>query len=134
MNWRDRANIIRRFYLGGDAVRLVRSRRAEAAQEVERTIEEGFRILLIDRGVALINAYHEAGETDEAFEALRRRAEALAVAAARLGQGREAIDDLILMAVRTEVEQMYDEGTAERLMVAFECGFGRTGRPRFRRV
>jgi hypothetical protein len=38
------------------------------------------------------------------------------------------------MAVRMEVEQMYDEGTAERLMVAFDSGFGRTGRPRFRRA
>jgi len=134
MNWCDRANIIRRFYLGRDVVRLVRWRRAEIALEVERTIKDGFRILLIDRGVSLINAYHEAGETDEAFEALRRSATALAVAAARVAQGREAIDDLILTAVRMKVEQMYDEGTAERLMVAFECGFGRNERPRLRKV
>jgi hypothetical protein len=134
MNWCDRVDMIRRFYLGRDAVRLVRSRRAEAAREVERTIEDGFRTLQIDRGVALIDAYHEAGETDTAFEALRRGANALAVAAARLEQGREAIDDLILVAVRMEIEQMYDAGTAERLMVAFECGLDRTGRPRFRRA
>jgi len=97
-------------------------------------IDEGFRILLIDRGVTLINAYHEEGETDLAFEVLRNRARDLAVASDRLGQSREAIDDLIFMAVWIKVEQMYDEGTAERLMVAFECGFGRTDRPRFRRV
>ena len=134
MNWCDRANIIRRFHRGRDTVGLVRWRRAEAMPEVERTIKDGFRMLLIDRGVSLINDYHEAGETDEAFEALRRNALALVLAADRVGQGREVIDDLILTAVRMKVEQMYDEGTAERLLVAFECGFGRTGRPKFLRV
>jgi hypothetical protein len=134
MNWRDRVDMIRRSYLGRDAVRLVRSRRTEAAREVERTIEDGFRTMLVDRGVALIATYHEEGETDMAFEALRSGANALAVAAARLEQDREAIDDLILVAVRLEIEPMYDAGTAERLMVAFECGLGRTGWPRIRRA
>jgi hypothetical protein len=101
---------------------------------VDRTTEGRFRIPLIDRGVALIDAYHDAGETDEAFEALRRGADDLAVASARPGRGREAIAYLILMPVRSEVEQMYDAGTAERLMVAFECGFGRGGRPGIRKA
>jgi len=70
MNWCDRANIIRRFYLRRDSSRLVRWRRDEIVQEVEHTIKGGFQILLIDRGVTLINAYHEAGETDEAFDGL----------------------------------------------------------------
>jgi hypothetical protein len=130
MGWRDRADVIRRFY----AVRLARSRRAEGTREVDRTIEGGFQAPLIDRGVALIAAYHEVGETDEAFEALRRRAGDLAVASAGPGRGREAIADPILMQIRTKVEQMYDAGTAERLMVAFERGFGRTGRPGSRRA
>jgi hypothetical protein len=84
--------------------------------------------------VALIAAYHEAGETDEAFEALRRRADDLIVASARPGRGRAAIAELILVQLRTEVEQMYDAGTAERLMVAFECAFGCTGGPGVRRA
>ena len=78
--------------------------------------------------LGLVWAYYEAGETDEAFEALSRRTHALAaVAIARLGQGREAIDDLILMPVRTRVQLMYGAGTAGRLIVAFERGCGRTG-------
>jgi hypothetical protein len=123
MNWRDRADMIRRFYLGRKAGRPVSSSWDEAGREIERTIDDGFRTLLIDRGVALIAAYFEAGETDEAFEALRRRANALAVAASRVGQGREVIDDRLLEAVEMRVDPMYDAATARRLMVAFECGF-----------
>jgi len=134
MNWRDRANMIRRFYLGRDAERRIRSKRADAGHDVDHTIDEGFRMLVIDRAVALINAYYEEGETDLAFEALCRRASDLAVASARLGESCETIDDRIFLAVWIKVEPMYDEGTAERLMVAFECGFGGTDRPRFRRV
>src|SRR5262245_54072840 len=130
MDWHDRADVIRRFY----AVWLARSRRAEAGWEVDRPIEDGFQVRLIDRGVALIAAYYEAGETDEAFEALRRRADDLAVASARLGRGREAIADLTLVQIRTKVEPMYDAETAERLMAAFEWGFGRSGRPGVRRA
>jgi hypothetical protein len=122
MNWRDRADMIRRFYLGRAAGRPVSSRRDEVGREVERMIDDGFRTLLIDRGVALIAAYYEAGETDEAFEALRRRANELAVASSRVGQGREAIDDRLLKAVETRVDPMYDAATASRLMAAFECG------------
>jgi hypothetical protein len=87
---------------------------------------------LVDRGVASIVTYHEAGETDEAFEALRHEAAALADAA-RLEPGREAIDDSILEPIRMRVELMYDEKTSERLMVAFACGCGPAGRPRSRR-
>jgi hypothetical protein len=128
MNWRDRADMIRRFYFRRDAGRPVSSCRDEAGREVERTIDDGFRTLLIDRGVALIAAYYEAGETDEAFEDLHCRANALAVAASRVGQGCEAIDDGLLEAVGMRVDPVYDAATARRLMVAFECGF----RPRHR--
>jgi hypothetical protein len=103
-------------------------------QEVEDTIEDGFRILLIDRGVALIVAYHAAGETDEAFDAFRRCGNSLAVAAARLGQNCEWVYDPIIEAVGAKIDQMYDEGTAERLMLAFECGLGRSKRPVSRRA
>jgi hypothetical protein len=123
MNCRDRVDIIRRFYLGRDAVRLVSSRRAWFMQQFDRTIEEGLQTLLIGRGMLLINAYYEAGETDEAFETLHRTARELAAAAAQLERDREAIVDLILGQIRTQVEPMYDAGTTERLMVAFECGF-----------
>jgi hypothetical protein len=119
MNWYDRAKLIRRFYLRRAAGRSVNSSRDEA----ERTIDDGFRALLIDRGVALIAAYFEAAETDEAFEALRRRANGLAVAASRSGRGREDVDDRLLEEVRMRVEPMYDAATAGRLMAAFECGF-----------
>jgi hypothetical protein len=98
-------------------------------QEAERTIDEGFRVVLVDRGVALITTYHEAGETDEAFEALRRRASALAAAAARLKQDRQVIDERIVGAIETAVEPMYDELTAMRLIAAFRCGFGYDGCP-----
>jgi hypothetical protein len=127
MSWRDRANVIRRFYAcrfnaEPDAWRLAGRRRAEAGREVQGGPEHGIRSSLVDRGVASIVGYHEAGETDEAFEALRQEAAALADAAARLGLGCEAIEELIFGPVRTRVHLMYDEKTAERLMVAFECG------------
>jgi hypothetical protein len=128
MNWGDRADMIRRFYFGRGV------RPAPAEQEIESTIEDGFRILLVDQGVALITAYHEAGETDEAFETLRRSASALAIAAARLKLGGELVDDQILGAIETRVEPMYDELTANRLIAAFRRGFGRSGCPRFGRA
>jgi hypothetical protein len=124
MNLRDRAAMIRRFYLRRGSDPRVCSSGAEAAQEAERTIEDGFRVLLVDRAVTLITTYHEAGETDEAFESLRRHARALAAAAARLDQVREVVDDQILGAIGTTVEPMYDELTAMRLIAAFRCGFG----------
>jgi hypothetical protein len=129
LNLRDRAAMIRRFYLRRGAERRVCSSGAEAVREAERTIEDGLRVLLVDRAVALITTYHEAGETDEAFEALRRRASALAVAAARLDQDRGVVDDRILGAIETTIEPMYDELTAMRLIVAFRCGLGAEGRP-----
>jgi hypothetical protein len=102
-------------------------------REAERTIADGFRVLLIDRGVALVAAYHEADETDEAFDDLRRGADALAVAARRMGRG-ETIGDWLLVPVRTSIELMYDEGTAERLIVALDRAFGRAPWPRRRVV
>jgi hypothetical protein len=124
MRLRDRTNMIRRFYLGRAAVQGVGSGRVKAVQEAERTIEEGFRTLLVDRGVDLVTTYHEAGETDEAFEALRCGASALAVAAARLEPDRGAVDDRIPVAIETIVEPMYDELTARRLIAAFQCALG----------
>jgi hypothetical protein len=115
--------MIRRFYLRRGAEPRVCSSGAEAVQEAERTIEDGFRVLLVDRGVAMITTYHEAGETDEAFEALRRRANALAAAAARLEPDPEVVDDRIFGAIATTIEPMYDELTAMRLIAAFRCGF-----------
>jgi hypothetical protein len=102
-------------------------------KETEGTIADGFRVLLIDRGVALVAAYHEAEETDEAFDDLGRGADALAVAARRTGRG-ETIDNWLLAPVRTSIELMYDEGTAERLIVALDRAFGRAPRPRRRVV
>jgi magnesium transporter len=90
---------------------------------------EGIQTVLVDRGMALIAAYHEAGETDEAFEALRRETVALADTAARVGQGREAIDDLILTPIRSKVEPMYDDQTSRRLMSVFERGCNSTVPP-----
>jgi hypothetical protein len=68
--------------------------------------------------------YHEAGESDEAFAALRLEAAALADAVARLDQGCVATGDSFLATVRMKVQLMYGATTAERLMVAFEwdCG------------
>jgi hypothetical protein len=68
MNLGNRAAMIRRFYRRRVAEQWVSSSGAEAVQEAERTIEDGFRILLVDRAVGLITTYYEAGETDEAFE------------------------------------------------------------------
>ena len=42
MNWRDRANMIRRFYLGRDAERRIRSRRADAGHDIDHAIDEAF--------------------------------------------------------------------------------------------
>jgi len=131
MNWRELAIVIRHYYIGKDTVRFERLRRAEAENEVTRTVEDGFRVLLIERSVALIAAYHEAGETDEAFEVFGRRVDTLAVAMARLMEDGDAIDELILEPVRSKVELMFDQGTAERLMAAFERNFRRTGQPGF---
>jgi hypothetical protein len=133
MRWRDRVNVIRRFYAEREASRLAVWRRAEAGRAVEDMPEDGIPSLWVDRGVAAIITYHESGESDEAFEGLRHEAAALG-AAARLEPGRKAIDDSFVGSIRMRVELMYDEKTAERLMVAFECGCGPGGRPRSRRA
>jgi hypothetical protein len=133
MRWRDRVNVIRRFYAEREALRLAGWRRAEAGREVEGLPEDGIRRRWVDRGVAAIISYHEAGESDQAFEALRHEAAALA-AATLPERGREAIDDSIFGPIRMRVELMYDDRTAERLVVAFECGCGPGGRPRSRRA
>jgi magnesium transporter len=79
------------------------------------------RTPLVERAVALIETYHEAGETDEAFDALRRETAALVDAAACIEPGR-AIDNPILESVRRKVEPMYDHQTSLRLLSAFEHG------------
>jgi hypothetical protein len=133
MNWLDRANVISRFYAKRDASQLVGWRRARAGREVEGVFEDSLRNL-VDQGVTSITTYHESGESDEAFAALRLEADALADAAARLEQGCVATGVSFLAEVRMKVGLMYDANTAKRLMVAFECGCGPAGQPRSRRT
>ena len=133
MNWLDRAIAIGRFYAEREVSQLVGWRRARAGRGVEGKLEDSLRDL-IERGVTSITTYHEAGESDEAFAALRLEAAALADAAARLEQGCVATSDSFLATVRMKVQLMYGATTAERLMVAFECGCGPAGRPRSRRT
>jgi hypothetical protein len=133
MNWLVRVNAIRRFYAEREVSQLVGWGRARAGQEVEGKLEGSLRDL-IERCVTSITTYHEAGESDEAFAALRLEAAALADAAARLEQGCVATGDSFLATVRMKVQLMYGATTAERLMVAFECGCGPAGRPRSRRT
>jgi hypothetical protein len=84
-------------------------------------LKKGTRMSLDERGVNLIVAYHEAGETDEAFDLLRRMVAALATEVAHTGRGQE-MNALILMPVRKKVELMYDDHTSRRLLSAFEQG------------
>ncbi len=133
MNWLVPANAIRRFYAEREVSQLVGWGRARAGQEVEGKLEDSLRDL-IERGVTSITTYHEAGESDEAFASLRLEAAALADAAASLEQGCVATGDSFLARVRMKVQLMYGATTAERLMVAFECGCGPAGRPRSRRA
>ena len=133
MNWLDRAIAIRRFYAEREVSQLVGRRRARAGRGVEGKLKDSLRDL-IGRGVTSITTYHEAGESDEAFAAIRLEAAALAAAAARLDQGCGASSDSFLATVRMKVQLMYGATTAERLMVAFECGCGPAGRPRSRRT
>ena len=129
MNWLDQAIAIRRFYAEREVSQLVGWRRARAGRGVEGKLEDSLQDL-IKRGVNSITTYHEAGESDETFAALRLEAAALADAAARLEQGCVATGDSFLATVRMKVQLMYGATTAERLMVAFECGCGPAGRPR----
>jgi hypothetical protein len=133
MNWIDRANAIRRFYAEQDALQLVGWRRARVGREVGGMLEDSNRNL-VDQGVTSITAYHESGESDEAFAALRLEAAALSDAAVRLEQGCVATSDSFLAKVRMKVSLMYDANTAERLMVAFECGCGPARHSRSRRT
>lgn len=133
MKWRDRAIAIGRFYAEREISQLVGWRRARAGRGVEGKLEDSLRDL-IERGVTSITTYHEAGESDEAFAALRLEAAALADAAARLEQGCVATCDAFLATVRIKVQLMYGATTAERLIVAFKCGCGPAGRLRSRRT
>ena len=133
MNWLEWAIAIRHFYAEREVSQLVGRRRARARREVEGKLEDSLPDL-IERGVTSITTYHEAGESDEAFAAIRLEAAALADAAARLEQGCVATSDSFLATVRMKVQLMYGATTAERLMVAFECGCGPAGRPRSRRT
>ena len=131
MNWLDQAIAIRRFYAEREVSQLVGWRRARAGRGVEGKLEDSLQDL-IKRGVNSITTYHEAGESDEAFAALRLEATALADAAARLELRCAAIGDSFLANVRIKIQLMYGATTAERLMVAFKCGCGPGGRPRSR--
>lgn len=112
-----------------------RERSVKIEQQVERTFADGMRTLrFVYQGVALVAEYHARGETDQAFELLRSGAEALADATDRLGWSDAALSDQILIPIEMEIGQMYDEGTADRLMQAFaRCLVGhdhvRDGRP-----
>jgi hypothetical protein len=133
MNWLDRAVAIRRFYAEREVSPLVGWRRARAGRGGDGKLNESFGDL-IERAVTSITTYHEAGESDEAFATLRIEAAALAAAAARPDQRRVATGDSFVAIVRIKVQLMYGATTAERLMVAFECGSGPAGRPRSRRT
>jgi hypothetical protein len=101
---------------------LVLCDRRRIEREVALTIRDGMKVLrLVFRGVALIVRYHDGGETEEAFGALRVGAGALVEAARRLGLGDRAIAELILDPIEDEVGMMYDAETADRLMHAFRC-------------
>jgi hypothetical protein len=133
MKWRDRAIATGRFYAEREVSQLVGWQWARAGRVVEGKLEDSLRDL-IERGVTSIITYHEASESDEAFAALRLEAAALADAAARLEQGCVATGDAFLPTVRIKVQLMYGATTAERLMVAFECGCGPARLPRSRRT
>jgi hypothetical protein len=97
---------------------------------VELIIRDGMRVLrLIFRGVSLVVRYHEAGETEEAFDDLRLGSESLARAASHLGLGDRATDGFVLDSVEEEVGLMYDEQTADRLMHALRQCLDRPGLP-----
>jgi hypothetical protein len=96
-------------------------------------LEDSFRAL-VERGVTSITTYHEAGESDEAFAALRFEAAAPADAATRLKQRCVATGDSLLATVWIKVLLMYGATPRERLMVAFKCGCRPAGRPRSRRT
>jgi hypothetical protein len=93
--------------------------RRTTERETEVTIKEGMRLLLVFRGVSLVVRYHEGGESDEAFDALRRGAESLAEAVGRLGLSGRAVAESVLDPIEGEVGLMYDARTAGRLMQAF---------------
>ena len=109
--------------------------RCRTEREAELTIRDGMKVLrLVFRGVSLIVRYHEEGETDEAFDALQLGARSLAEAAGRLGLGDRATAELVLDPVEGEVDLMYDDETADRLVQAFRQCFDRPGRLGSRRL
>ena len=129
MKWRNRAVATDCFHAERQVSQRVQLRRAGAGRVVESKLEDSFPDL-IERGVTSITSYHEAGESDEAFAALRLESAALADAATRLGQRCVANGDSFLATLRVKVQLMYGASTAERLMVAFKCGCGPAERPR----
>ncbi|MDR3634929.1 MAG: hypothetical protein P4L84_14085 [Isosphaeraceae bacterium] len=80
---------------------------------------------LVFRGVSLVVRYHEEGETDEAFDALRLGAESLAEAAAHQGLGERGTAELVLDPIAAEVGLMYDAQTADRVVLALRQCFDR---------
>jgi hypothetical protein len=111
--------------LGNRSAHDLRDRR-RTAREVELTIRDGMKILrLVFRGVVLVVRYHEGGETEGAFEALRVGARSLAEAAGRLGLSDRATAELVLDPIAGEVGLMYDALTADRLTQALRQSLGR---------
>jgi hypothetical protein len=133
MNWPNRAIATDGFHAERQVSQLIQLRRAGAGRGVESKLEDSFRDL-IERGVTSITTYHEAGESVEAFAALRLEAAALSDAATRLEQACVANGDSFLATLRIKVQLMYGATIAERLMVTFKCGCGPAGRPRSRRT
>ena len=112
----------------GDRSPLDLGNRRRIEREVELTIRDGMKVLrLVFRGVSLVVRYHEGGETEEAFDALRLGADSLAKAVRGLGLGDRAIAEVVLDPIEEEVGLMYDAQTAGRLVQALRQCFDRPG-------
>jgi hypothetical protein len=102
--------------------------RCGTEREVELTIRDGMKVLrLAFRGASLVVRYHEGGESDEAFDALRLDAESLTEAAGRLGLGDRSTTALILDSIEREIGLMYDAQTTNRLVQTLHQCFDRPG-------
>ena len=90
--------------------------RRRIESEVESTIRDGMEVFrLVFRGVSLVVCYHEGGETEEAFNALRSGVASLIQATCRSGPGAPATTELVLESIEDELDLMYDTATAGRL-------------------
>jgi hypothetical protein len=112
----------------GDRSPLDLGNRRRIEREVELTIRDGMKVLrVVFRGVSLVVRYHEGGETEEAFDALRLGADSLAKAVRGLGLGDRATAEVVLDPIEEEVGLMYDAQTADRLVQALRQCFDKPG-------